>query len=73
MCSSAFSAQMGNEYIDAVMETKLLDFNLDKSCYLVIGDNKSQAILKSDLSVNPLKLSVKHKLLTNKVKVKKNG
>ena len=59
MCSSAFSAQMGNEYIDAVMETKLLDFNLDKSCYLVIGDKKSQAILKSDLSVNPLKLSGK--------------
>ena len=36
-CSNPFSAQIGNELIDAMMETKLLDFNLDKSCYIVAG------------------------------------
>ena len=31
LCLDPFSAQIGNEFMDNVMETKLLDFNLDKS------------------------------------------
>ena len=37
ICVDLFSAQIGNEFMDNVMETKLLDFNLDKCCYIVIG------------------------------------
>ena len=46
MCTDPFSAQIGNELIDTVMETMLLDFNLNKSCYLVIGDKEAQKDLK---------------------------
>ena len=57
MCSDTFSAQIGNELIDAVMETKLLDFNLDKSCYLVIGAKGAQNDIRIQFEENPLKLS----------------
>ena len=59
MCSDPFRAQIGNELIDSVMETKLLDFNLDKSCYLVIGNKEAQMDIKEKFRVNPLKLSGK--------------
>ena len=59
MCEDALSAQLGNELIDAVMETKLLDFNLDKSCYIIIGEKKAQQKIREDFSNNPLNLSGK--------------
>ena len=59
MCDNPLSAQIGNELIDSVMETKLLDFNLDKSCYIVTGDLKAQEPIRESFSDNPLKLSGK--------------
>ena len=35
------SVQMGNTKMEAVAETQLLDYNLDKSCNVVIGINKA--------------------------------
>ena len=57
MCEDTFSAQIGNELIDTVMETKLLDFNLDKSCYIIVGKNKSQKDIRDSFKANPLQLS----------------
>ena len=59
MCEDIFSAQAGNELIDCVMETKLLDFNLDKSCFIIIGGKKAQEDIRESLISNPLKLSGK--------------
>lgn len=57
MSSDHFSAQIGNELIHSVMETKLLDFNLDKSCYLIIGAKDAQKQIREMCDQNPLKLS----------------
>ena len=54
MCEDTFSAQIGNELIDTVMETKLLDFNLDKSCYIIVGKNKCQKDIRESFKANPL-------------------
>ena len=59
LCLDPFSAQVGNEFMDNVMETKLLDFNIDKSCYIVIGDKEAKAKIRESLKENPLKLSGK--------------
>ena len=34
MCQDPLSAQMGNDRMEAMAETKLLDFNMDKSCLI---------------------------------------
>ena len=39
------------------METKLLDFNLDKSCYLVVGKPEVRKIMAKQLESAPLTLS----------------
>ena len=57
LCSDPFSAQIGNELIDAVMETKLPDFNLDKSCYLVLGPKEKQSEIRTYFESTPLTLS----------------
>ena len=57
LCSDPFSAQIGNELIDAVMETKLLDFNLDKSCYIVVGPEEKQSEIRNYFETTPLTLS----------------
>ena len=54
MCSSPSDAQAGNMMIESCMESKLLDLNTDKSCYIVIGSDKSTAKIKSELKDNPL-------------------
>ena len=40
--------------IEAVMESKLLDLNLDKSCY--IGGKKTAQQMKTAIAANPLVL-----------------
>jgi hypothetical protein len=35
LCDDPVSAQMGNDRMEAMAETKLLDFNMDKSCLLL--------------------------------------
>ena len=41
LSSSPADAEAGNIYIEACMESKLLDFNLDKSCFIVLGSKKT--------------------------------
>ena len=49
-------AQAGNIFIESGMESKLLDLNTDKSCYIVIGSKKIVKPLQAQLAVTPLTL-----------------
>ena len=40
LCDDPVSVQMGNNKMEAMAETKLLDFNMDKSCLIVISKKK---------------------------------
>ena len=48
------SAQEGNNKIEDMAEKKLLDFNLDKSCVIIIGSRKFRRNKKEELETNPL-------------------
>jgi hypothetical protein len=56
LCLDPEAAQMGNYKMESVMESKLLDFNMDKSCYMVVGGNKAQMKMKARLNDQPLTL-----------------
>jgi hypothetical protein len=45
--------------MDNVMETKLLDFNLDKSCYIFVGSEKAKSEMKEKFKETTLTLSGK--------------
>ena len=47
-------AQKGNDKLEALAETKLLDFNKDKSCFIVIGKGKNKNQLDKQLKETPL-------------------
>ena len=51
------SAQDGNDRIVHLLESKLLDLNLDKTNYLVIGSRKQSKKLKKELENKPLTIS----------------
>ena len=38
------------------MESKLLDFNLDKFCYIIFGPKRSKNALREESKANPLTL-----------------
>ena len=50
------SAQMGNDKMETMAETKLLDFNLDKSCFIVVGNKKKRQEIQDKLALTPLQL-----------------
>ena len=54
--SSVKDVQAGNDKMEAVTETKLLDLNLDKSVYIVIGDKKARKEINQQLIDNPFTL-----------------
>ena len=54
LSSSRTAAQTGNEYIKSCMEVKLLDLNVDKSCYILIGSKKCTESLRNNLTRFPL-------------------
>ena len=56
ICLDPVSAQMGNDRMEAMAETKLLDFNREKSCYIIIGNKKSKFILQKEFELQPLTL-----------------
>ena len=56
LATSIRSAQNGNIRMEAVMESKILDFNLDKSCVIIIGSKKRKAEIESELQEHPLML-----------------
>ena len=48
------NTQMGNNKMEAMAETKLLDFNMDKSCLMVIGKKKKvREDMENKLAENP--------------------
>ena len=53
---SVESAQAGNDKLESVVESKLLDFNVDKSVYLVIGPKGAKNSIENELKERPLKL-----------------
>ena len=50
------SAQMGISKMEALAESKLLNYNLEKSCFIVIGKNKERKQIQEQLVNQPLKL-----------------
>ena len=50
------SVQMGNTRMEALAETNLLDYNLDKSCFVVIGRKKSRPEIQVQLESQPIQL-----------------
>ena len=54
LCDDPVSVQMGNNKMEAMAETKLLDFNMDKSCLIVIGKKKKvRGDMENKLAQNP--------------------
>ena len=56
LSSNRVAAQAGNEFIKSCMEVKLLDLNVDKSCYIIIGNESYTADLRCELKKYPLEL-----------------
>ena len=51
---SISSVQSGNCRMEAMAESKLLDYNLSKSCFMVFSDTKKLADIAADLNLNPI-------------------
>ena len=49
-------AQKGNDILETIMELKLLDFNLDKSSYIIMGTKSAMKTIEQQLAENPLTL-----------------
>ena len=47
---------MGNYIIEAVIESKLLDFNHDKSVVIIMGSKKKKEDIEKEMKVKPLTL-----------------
>ena len=50
------SAQNGNKRMEGVAQSKLLDYNIEKSCFLLVGPKKSKEVLTKENVRNPLTL-----------------
>ena len=50
------SAQRGNDRMESVAETKLLNFNLEKSCFTIFGRKQRLQEMEKELQVLLLKL-----------------
>ena len=53
---SIADAQTSNDKMESLAETKLLDYNLEKSCFLLIGSNKAKKHLAQQNKRRPLTL-----------------
>ena len=54
------SVRDGNRRVENMAESKLLDFNLDKSCFLIIGSRKFKSKITAEIRLNPI-ISAKNK------------
>ena len=54
MAEDVESAQCGNDKMEVLAETKLLDYNLEKSCFVVIGSKKACREVNKKLANRPL-------------------
>ena len=52
-CKDPASAQAGNDRLEALAETKLLDFHTSKSKIIVVGKTKAREKLKEEFEENP--------------------
>ena len=43
------AAQCGNDFMEALAELKLLDYNLEKSCYVVMSGKKARSKVNKKL------------------------
>ena len=50
------SVQMGNNKMEAMAESKLLNYNLDKSCFIVMGNKQTRQDIHTQLQTNPVQL-----------------
>ena len=50
------SAQMGNNKMEAMAESKLLNYNLEKSCFLLVGKEAARNEMQQQLLNHPLTL-----------------
>ena len=50
------SAQSGNYKMEVLAETKLLDYNVEKSCFVVMGSRKAKSEVNKELDEKPLML-----------------
>ena len=56
MADNADKAQFGNERIEEMINMKVLEFNVEKSSYVIIGNKKERKKLKEQLNKQPLLL-----------------
>ena len=56
IADSVVNAQKGNDTIENIMESKLLDLNTDKSKYVIIASAKERSKFRRELEVTPLSL-----------------
>ena len=68
LAESVESAQYGNDAMEKMVKSKVLEFNLDKSTFVIIGNKKARKALKGKLSKNPLHLCDTEMLETKSVK-----
>lgn len=54
MSETRLSSQVANNKMETMAETKLLDFNLDKSAYLITGNRKARKDIMGEIVGNPL-------------------
>ena len=50
------SVQFGNDKMEALAETKLLNFNLEKSCFIVMGNKKTRREMQEKVQDHPIHL-----------------
>ena len=68
LCDDPVSVQMGNDRMEAMAETKLLDFNMDKSVLIVMGKAKVKKEMEAQLLINPPKLYGQNMIMVNEEK-----
>ena len=55
-CYDRLSAQMGNDRLQNLAETKLLDYHVDKSKIVIVGSKKARLNLEKEFEDNPPRL-----------------
>ena len=53
LCQDQIPAQFGNDRLENLAETKLLSYNLDKTCIIFMGAKKAREKLMDDFISNP--------------------
>ena len=68
IASTVKSAQSGNRKMEVIAETKLLDYNYEKSGFLIVGDKKAKKKIIDALEKSPLMFCEKKMKQENAIK-----